>query len=173
MPAGAVRTAAFPLDGPILKLESDAVQTGFPRADAQDDFERALREARLARLAGWLSGRVSGDRLPVLGEVTITRGTRQEMVPIDRIVGSVEPVVCFDRHFRPTSQLPRERFVRIDADVRNGRGMDPVELYHCGGHYYVEDGHHRIAVARALGERRVWATVTEVRPSRPAAPAAG
>ena len=150
---------------PILKLGSNAVQTGYPRADAQDDFERALREARLARLAGWLSGRASGGHLPVLGEVTIARGTRQELVPIDRIVGSVEPMTCFDRHFRPTSQLPRERFVRIDADVRTGRGMDPVELYHCGGHYYVEDGHHRIAVARALGERQVWATVTEVRPS--------
>ena len=148
------------------------MQTGFPRADALDDFERALREARLARLAGWLSGRTSGDRMPVLGEVTIARGNRQELVPIDRIVGSVEPMACFDRHFRPTSQLPRERFVRIDADVRNGRGMDPVELYHCGGRYYVEDGHHRVAVARALGERRVWATVTEVRPSSPGAPAA-
>jgi hypothetical protein len=149
------------------------VQTGFPQADARDDFERALREARLAKLAGWLSGRVSGDHLPVLGEVTIAGGARQEMVPIARIVGSVEPMTCFDRHFRPTSQLPRERFVRIDADVRSGRGMDPVELYHSGGDYYVEDGHHRIAVARALGERQVWATVTEVRPSRPAAPAAG
>jgi hypothetical protein len=174
LPADAANwPAAFPLHRPILELGSDAVQTGFPRADAQDDFERALREARLARLSGWLFGRASDDRLPVLGEVTVTRGNRREMVPIDRIVGSVEPMVCFDRHFRPTSQLPRERFVRIDADVRNGRGMDPVELYHCGGHYYVEDGHHRIAVARALGERGVWATVTEVRPSRPAAPAAG
>ena len=149
------------------------MQTGFPRADAQDDFERALREARLARLGGWLSGRMSGDHLPVLGEVTIARGTRQELVPIDQIVGSVEPMTCFDRQFRPTSQLPRERFVRIDADVRTGHGMDPVELYHCGGHYYVEDGHHRVAVARALGERRVWATVTEVRPHRRETPAAG
>ena len=150
------------------------MQTGFPRADARDDFERALREARLARLAGWLSGRAGGgDRLPVLGEVTITGGARQELVPIDRIAGSVEPMVCFDRHFRPTSQLPRERFERIDADVRCGRGMDPIELYHRAGEYYVEDGHHRIAVARALGERRVWATVTDVRPSRPATPAAG
>ena len=150
------------------------MQTGFPRADARDDFERALREARLARLAGWLSGRASGgDRLPVLGEVTIAGGARQELVPIARIVGSVEPMTCFDRHFRPTSTLPRERFVRIDADVRSGRGMDPVELYHCGGRYYVQDGHHRIAVARALGERQVWAAVTEVRPSRPAAPGPG
>jgi hypothetical protein len=82
-------------------------------------------------------------------------------------------MVCCGRLLRPTSQLRRERFVRIDADVRSGRGMDPVELYHCDGHYYVEDGHHRIAVARALGERQVWATVTEVRPARPATPAAG
>jgi hypothetical protein len=162
--------AAFALDRPILELESNAMQTGFPRADARDDFDRALREARLARLTGWLSGRASGDRLPVLGEVTITGGARQELVPIDRIVGSVEPMMCFDRRFRPTSQLPRERFERIDAEVRCGRGMDPVELYHCAGDYYVEDGHHRIAVARALGERRVWATVSEVRPSRPGEP---
>ena len=32
-------------------------------------------------------------------------------------------------------------------------------LYHCGDRYYVLDGHHRIAVARALGERWVWATL--------------
>jgi hypothetical protein len=150
------------------------VQTGSPRADAQDDFERALRQARLAKLSGWLSGRRSGDdRLPVLGQVTIIGGARQELVPIDRIAGSVERMTSFDRHFRPTSTLPRERFVRIDADVRSGRGMEPVELYHCGGRYYVLDGHHRIAVARALGERRVWAAITEVRPSQPAAPGAG
>jgi hypothetical protein len=174
LPAAAARwLAVFPPGRPILMLGSNAMQTGFPRADARDDFERALREARLAKLAGWLSGRASGDRLPVLGEVTIAGGARQELVPIDRIVGSVEPMTCFDRHFRPTSGLPRERFERIDAEVRSGRGMDPVELYHCGGEYYVEDGHHRVAVARALGERRVWATVTEVRPSRPGKPGTG
>jgi hypothetical protein len=37
----------------------------------------------------------------------------------------------------------------------------------------VVDGHHRIAVARALGERRVSAAVTEVRPSCPGARRAG
>lgn len=164
------------------------MQTGFPRADARDDFDRSLRQARLAQLGEWLRGRpFSSQRLPVLGEVTIVTGAdapgaggsrpagragrggraSQETVPIERIVGSVEPIMCFDRHFRPTSQLPRERFERIAAEVRSGRGMDPVELYRCGGDYYVVDGHHRIAVARALGERSVWATVTEVRRSHP------
>lgn len=150
------------------------MQTGFPRADARDDFDRALRQARRAQLAEWLRSRpFSSDRLPVLGEVTIVGRASQEAVPIGRIVGSVEPVMCFDRHFRPTSQLPRERFERIAIDVRSGRGMDPVELYRCGGGYYVVNGHHRIAVARALGERAVSATVTEVRPSHPGTPRAG
>jgi hypothetical protein len=34
----------------------------------------------------------------------------------------------------------------------------------------VLDGHHRIAVARALGERWIWATITEVRMNQPGAP---
>jgi hypothetical protein len=46
--------------------------------------------------------------------------------------------------------------------------MDPVELYRCSGSYYVLDGHHRIAVARALGQRSVSALVTEVRLNNPA-----
>ena len=161
------------------------MQTGYPRADARDDFDRALRQARWAQLTGWLTGRpASDDRLPVLGQVTIVAGAgdspaagpagrprraSQEAVPIERIVGSVEPIMCFDRQFRPTSQLPRERFERIAADIRSGRGMEPVELYRCDGDYYVLDGHHRIAVARAHGERSVWATVTDVRLSHPGA----
>ena len=48
--------------------------------------------------------------------------------------------------------------------------MDPVELYQCGGCYYVLDGHHRIAVAHALGQRSVWALVIEVRLNSPAPP---
>jgi hypothetical protein len=87
----------------------------------------------------------------------------QASVPIDCIIGSVEPTLSFDRRFRPTSQLPRTRFERIAAEVRSGRGMEPVDLYQYGDAFYVLDGHHRIAVARALGERAVWATVTHLR----------
>jgi hypothetical protein len=168
------------------------MRTGFAQADARDDFDRARRQARWASLAGWLCGRPpSGNRLLVLGEVTIVaragaagagdslsaveragcHGRASEsVVLIDRIVGSVERMMCFDRRFRPTSQLTRARFERIAADIRCGRGMDPVELYLCGGDYYVLDGHHRIAVARALGERWISAIITEVRMTQPGAP---
>ena len=94
----------------------------------------------------------------------------EAMVPIDQIVGTVEPTRCFDRRFRPTSELPRTRFERVDGEIRSGRGMDPVDLYRCGDQYYVLDGHHRIAVARALGERWILANITEVRLNHPGMP---
>ena len=164
------------------------MRTGLARQDARDDFDRARRRAGWARVAGWLHGRPS-NRLPALGE-GMTTGTagrtvrRLEyervgacgraagtLVPIDQIVGTVEPTRCFDRQFRPTSEVPRTRFEWIDGEIRSGRGMDPVELYRCGARYYVLDGRHRIAVARALGERSILANITEVRPARPGVPA--
>jgi hypothetical protein len=159
------------------------MRTGLADQDARDDFDRARRRASCAKLARWLHGRPA-SRLPVLGEVTTIPGAAgpgvrrleyervgrlgagaEVMVPIEQIVGTVEPTRsrCFDSHFRPTSEVPRTRFERIAAEIRSGRGMDPVDLYRCGGQYYVLDGHHRIAVARALGERWVCANVTEVR----------
>jgi hypothetical protein len=166
------------------------MRTGSARHDARDDFDRARRRAAWVKVAGWLRGRaVNRNRLLVLGEVTAVTGAAEPtvrqlghagagrprpgteaMVPIDQIVGTVEPTRCFDRRFRPTSEVPRTRFEWIDSEIRSGRGMDPVDLYRCGGQYYVLDGHHRIAVARALGERWVSANVTEVRLSRPGMP---
>jgi hypothetical protein len=127
--------------------------------------------------------------LPVLGEVPVAAGgsvpgarrlefelagrpgrASQVMVPIDQIAGTAEPTTCFDRRFRPTSEAPRARFEWLAAAVLSGRGMEPVELYRCGGRYYVLDGRHRIAVTRALGERSVCANVTEVRLNNPGKP---
>jgi hypothetical protein len=163
------------------------MRTGLVEQDVRDDFDRARRQANWAKMAGWLLGRpASRNRLAVLGEVTSVPGaggpgrrleyervgrlgpTGEAVVPISQIVGTLEPTKCFDRQFRPTSDHVRARFQRIATEVRSGRGMDPVELYRCGGFYYVLDGHHRIAVARALGQRSVSAFVTEVRLNNPA-----
>ena len=156
--------------------------TGLLQQDVRDDFDRVRRRASWARMAGWLLGRpASRNRLAVLGEVASAPGAGgpgrrleyervgrpgsagEAMVPISQIVGTVEPTRYFDRQFRPTSDHVWPRFRRIAVEVRSGRGMDPVELYRCSGSYYVLDGRHRIAVARALGQRTVWAHVTEVR----------
>ena len=165
------------------------MRTGLTEQDARDLFDRARRRAAWTKLAGWLRGRPSSrNRLPVLGEVPIAPGAgravpgvqrlefepvgrpgpaSQVIVPIDQIVGTAEPTACFDRRFQPTSKAPQSRFEWLAAAVLSGRGMEPVELYYCGGRYYVLDGRHRIAVARALGERSICANVTEVRLNRP------
>lgn len=165
------------------------MRTGLTEQDARDVFDRARRRASWAKLAGWLRGRPSSrNRLPVLGELPTATGAdravpgvqrlefepvgcpgpaSEVMVPIDQIVGTAEPTRCFDRRFRPTSEAPQSRFEWLAAAVLSGRGVEPVELYHCGGRYYVHDGRHRIAVARALGERSICANVTEVRLNKP------
>jgi len=167
-------------------------RTGLTGQDARDLFDRARRRAAWSKLAGWLRGRRSSrDRLLVLGEVPMATGAdaavpgvqrlefepvgrpgpaSQVIVPIDQIVGTAEPTTSFDRRFRPTSDAPRSRFEWLAAAVLSGRGLEPVELYHCGSRYYVLDGRHRIAVARALGERSICANVTEVHLNKPDKP---
>jgi hypothetical protein len=126
-----------------------------------------LGEVPIATGAG---GAVSGARRLEFARVGRPGPASQVMVPIEQIVGTAEPTTCFDRRFRPTSEAPQSRFEWLAAAVLSGRGMEPVELYHCGGRYYVLDGRHRIAVARALGERSVCANVTEVRLNKPDKP---
>jgi len=37
-----------------------------------------------------------------------------------------------------------------------------VSLYRVGGRHFVQDGHHRVSAARAIGRQSVDAYVTEV-----------
>jgi ParB-like chromosome segregation protein Spo0J len=46
--------------------------------------------------------------------------------------------------------------------LREGSELPPIEVYRLHGRYYVADGHHRVAAARALGETSIAAYVTEI-----------
>jgi hypothetical protein len=146
------------------------VDTGFPAADSRDDFARARRRAVLARLAARLRMREGDvDVLMPFDEVVGALGHRGEQhvglqtVELDSIVGSVDRVSGFDRQFRPTSELTRRRFERLALAVRKGEDLPPVDLYRIGDVHFVRDGHHRVAVLRALGREVVSARVTLVR----------
>jgi hypothetical protein len=146
-----------------------ARDTGFPTADASDDFLRARRRQTLRRL-GRTVGRGAGDVDLILpfDEVVAELGRVGERslglrtVPLDAIVGTVDRERGFDRHFSPTSGLTRGRWERIAQAMRRGQDMPPVSLYKVGEAYFVRDGHHRVSVARALGRDAVEAYVTEV-----------
>ncbi|HEX5927736.1 MAG TPA: hypothetical protein VFY45_28225 [Baekduia sp.] len=143
--------------------------TGMSGADAQDDFLRARRRLALSRLRRWLR-REPGDIDHILPfeEVVAALGRVQErdagnaVVPLDAIVGTVDRMQGFDRHFRPTTPQVRARWERIAAAMRRGEAMPPVDLYRVGDVYFVKDGHHRVSVARALGRHDIDAHVTEV-----------
>ena len=146
------------------------LDTGFPSADAQDDFQRVRRRQVLSRLARRV-GREAGDIDVILpyDEVVAALGYLEEhyaglqTVPLDAILGTVDRAKGFDRQFRPTTARVRARWERIANAVRRGEPMPPISLFKIGEVYFVRDGHHRVSVARALGRTDIDAYVVEVK----------
>jgi hypothetical protein len=94
------------------------------------------------------------------------RGERylgQQTIELDSIVGSVDRTREFDRRFRPTSRRVRQRWQRIAEAQRRGQAMPPIRVFRVGDMHFVEDGHHRVSVARMLGHKDIDAYVTDVR----------
>jgi len=85
-------------------------------------------------------------------------GTRA--VPLDQIRGSEGRRGDFDADFRPLGGHTKDRWVRIATAWQMGRTMPPVDLIQVGDVYFVRDGHHRISVARTLGQKAIDARVT-------------
>lgn len=144
-------------------------ETGFPGQDAQSDFSRARRREVLARLAKRLRREPADVHLVLpFEEVRDALGFRGErylglqVIPLHSIVGSVDRSRDFDRRFRPTSKRVRDRWQRIAEAQRRGQAMPPISVYRIGNMHFVEDGHHRVSVARAQGRRDIDAYVTEV-----------
>ncbi|MGH8968081.1 MAG: chromosome partitioning protein ParB [Actinomycetes bacterium] len=143
--------------------------TGFPIADAENDFLRVRRRQVLSRLASWL--RRAPDDVNIMlpfDEVVAALGRLGErrlglqVITLDSIVGSVDRGREFDRRFRPTSGQVRERWQRLALAQRRGEPIPPVEVYRVGDMHFVVDGHHRVSVAHALGLKTIDAYVTEV-----------
>ena len=51
--------------------------------------------------------------------------------------------------------------MRVATAREEGRGLPPVQLIRVGETFFVQDGHHRVSVARARGELDIEAEVTE------------
>ena len=152
-------------------------ETGFLQVDVEYDFLRARRHQVLAALAHRLRRwRGDGNRLVPLDEVADPaswRGERQlgrQMIRLDTIIGAAEPRRDFDRRFRPTSDRVRFRWERLALAQRRGEPIPPIEVYRVGGCHFVIDGHHRISIAAAVGERLIEAYVTQVLTAVPSGP---
>jgi hypothetical protein len=143
--------------------------TGFPRADVENDCIRARRRQVLARLAHRLR-REPGDVNLILpfGEVVAALGMQGERqlglrtLRLDSIVRSVDSLRDFDRRFRPTSGRVRERWERLALAQRRGEPIPPIDVYRIGDLHFVRDGHHPVSIAMATGHQTIEGYVTEV-----------
>lgn len=108
-----------------------------------------------------------------------------QAVSVVQVVGSVgrwrelRPDFFYRSPFRS-----RERFERVGDALRRGVVLPPLELYQLSfyqdgapeqrrSEFYVLDGHHRVAMARRLGQEFVDAHVVEYKVAAPAGRADG
>lgn len=116
---------------------------------------QALRDQVLSKLGGKSQQLLTLAHSPQLAACAL--GT--VVVPLEKIVGSEGRRDDFDASFRPLKKHLSERWISIAAARRAGVVLPAVELVQDGEVYYVRDGHHRISVARALGQLEIDARV--------------
>jgi hypothetical protein len=143
--------------------------SGLPRETAKSDFARQRRRRALASIAAHL--RFEPDDVSAMlpfEEVVAALGRKSQrdlgvqLIPLDSIVGTVDRRRGeFDRDFLPSTDV-RSRWERIAAARRRGETMPPIDVYRLGELHFVQDGHHRVSVARALGDTDIEAHVIEV-----------
>jgi len=149
------------------------METGNLLIDAQTAFARARRQRRRERALRWLR-RSGGEPLALAclhgaGAAAAARAVALRAIPLDSIVGTVEGGKArgFDRGFRPP-RASRSRWERLWMASRRGGPVPPISVYRIGDRHFVNDGHHRVSVARALGQAAIDAEVIDVGGSRPA-----
>lgn len=128
-------------------------------------YDCACERNWVSQLWSMLAGRSQSllDLATVRANSTI-QGQRYEgikRVPICQIRGSAERGRSqdFDANFRPLKTHSKARWLGVATARQMGRKLSPVSLIQVGDIYFIEDGHHRISVARARGEQEIEAKV--------------
>jgi hypothetical protein len=139
---------------------------------AERDFNEARWQAFLNDVSAYLRRRpnelLSFDAvrssLPIYGQSY--RGVKE--VPVDKIVGTTtNRYADFDRAFLPSQARTKSRWKAIDELRLRDVNLPPIQLYQVGDSYFVRDGHHRVSVARQMGQAYIDAEVIEMQTRRP------
>lgn len=146
------------------------------RSTAINDFRQAHQRAALQLVLSRVTGK-SVELLSyedVLGKLRLTgrssRGVRE--IPVSAIAGTVGRTSDFTRTFLPRKASDEQRWANLLAFAQQNSldALPPIEVYQIGEAYFVQDGHHRVSVARTLGVEFIAAYVTEVQTRVPLTP---
>ena len=137
------------------------------------DFTQAHRRALLRRMKARVRKDLASNRLLSFDEVKGSIGAFNQaylgmrIVPVEKIVGSLNRYRDFDRTFLPARANLKAKWKRIDHAYHRRDELPPVSLYKIGEAYFVVDGNHRVSVARYQGVEMIDAEVIEIRSRMP------
>ena len=120
---------------------------------------RALRDLFLAKLTG------RNSKLMKFHEQVQPAGHNRKLlgiqdVRVDQIIGTLNRDCDFDDQFRPLGKHLLERWVKTFISLQRDE-WSPIVVHKLGEHFFVEDGHHRVSVARSVGMVFITANVWE------------
>ncbi len=142
---------------------------------SQTNYQLALRDFHQARKQAVMQqilARFRGDEAKLLdfhqvqeqlGPTGLTVPHGLQEIPLEKIVGSVDRYEDFTRSFLPKRDTDEARWAGVKAAIDDMVGMPPIEAYQVGDAYFVQDGNHRVSIARRLRSQTISAQVTEVK----------
>jgi nucleotide-binding universal stress UspA family protein len=152
--------------------------SSFNKQSALNDFQQAHHQAALQQIMARLTGKsvelLSYD--DVLRQLKLTgRATRGvQTISLSAIVGTVGRCTDFTRSFLPRKASDEQRWANLKAFVAQNSldALPPIDVYQIGSAYFIQDGHHRVSIARQMGVEFIAAYVTEVHTRVPLSPGA-
>lgn len=142
------------------------------RSYVTEEFSRLRSRAILDTLRAKLTGR--NTDLARFPERVFQKGPSRKFIgetdiPVNEIIGTLYRYGDFDHQFRPLKKNLRDRWINIYL-LQEKQGWPPILVHKVGNYYYVEDGHHRVSVARALGiafiQAKIWEYPSSSQPVR-------
>jgi hypothetical protein len=135
-----------------------------PFCTANSLFALARKRARRGRFWSRLTGRSRGlfalKQIRAVCTIEAESDGGIRTVPLSQIRGSEGRSRYFDCDFNPLHDRALGRWLNIARARQQDKILPPVVLVQVGDIYFVRDGHHRISVARALGQIDIDARVT-------------
>ncbi len=137
------------------------------RYESVRQFDRLYRKGFFKRLLGTLYNH--RNRLIPFREIREIIGAGAEhhagiqTVDISKVIGSENRFEDFDRAFLPLNKANKAKWINVNTSLNPAGSWPLVSLYKVGDYYFVQDGHHRISVARNAGQRFIDAEVIELK----------
>lgn len=127
-------------------------------------FNQALLRSKWVRLSAWLNRQpthlLSLEQVGAKKVITSRHSVGTQVVEIRKIQGSFGRPNDFDIDFNPVQVHTEGRWLNIAKAYLTGISLPSVKLVQLGDTYFVQDGHHRISVAKTLGQLDIDAEVT-------------